>query len=112
MLAAGGHADYPRCTRSARSDIAVVAEFTQPEEWVGTGPLRDVLRSTDQVTVSNGQITLLLFGCDEVDAAAVLHRVGITGAHLRLAEGVDLLAGPNALPTLLAGPAGRSRDRL
>jgi glycosyltransferase involved in cell wall biosynthesis len=81
--------------RAARSDIGVVADVRRPRGWTPGGWS---LRPTDQVTVRDDRITLLLTGCDEVDAGEVLRRLGLDGAHVRLADRFDLLVGPAGLP--------------
>jgi glycosyltransferase involved in cell wall biosynthesis len=81
--------------RPARSDLATVARFRRPA-GLDARALTEALRSTDQVHVDGDDVAVLLTGCDETDAAAVLARLGVTGAELRLAEKRDLLAGPGA----------------
>jgi hypothetical protein len=54
------------------------------------------VRATDEVVHRSGATSLLLGGCDEFDAVAVLRRLGIPDADVRLAEREDLLAGPGA----------------
>jgi glycosyltransferase involved in cell wall biosynthesis len=80
--------------RNARPDIATVASFARRDtmDWSGR------LRATDQVRVDDDRVTLLLNGCDNFDAAAVLRRLGILDATMRLATPEDLLAGPDAAP--------------
>nr|MDT0659134.1 glycosyltransferase family 4 protein [Micromonospora sp. DSM 115978] len=84
--------------RSARSDIATLVQL--PE---GSSAPVGALRPTDEVMVADGQVSLLLNGCDEFDARGVLARLGVTGALLRLAGHDDLLVGPHPLPSALAG---------
>jgi glycosyltransferase involved in cell wall biosynthesis len=82
------------CTerRYARSDIGTLVRFSSPK----SADLRAVLRSTDEI-VEHGEMTsVLLSGCDEFDATAVLQRLGVLGAELRLIGRHDLLAGPAA----------------
>lgn len=81
--------------RPARSDLATVARFRRPV-GLDARALAAALRSTDQVHVAGGEVAVLLTGCDETDAAAVLARLGVTDASYRLAEKRDLLAGPAA----------------
>jgi hypothetical protein len=76
--------------RHARSDIATVARF---RAGIVPDPAA-LLRSTDEVSIANGVVTVLLRGCDESDAAGVLARLGVQDAWLRLAEKDDLLLGP------------------
>lgn len=77
--------------RHARSDIATVARF---RAGIVSDPAA-LLRSTDEVSVEDGVVTVLLRGCDEYDAAGVLTRLGVPDASLRLAEKDDLLLGPS-----------------
>ena len=80
--------------RKARCDIATVASFPRRDtlDW------RERLRITDQVVVDDDRVTLLLNGCDDFDAAALLRRHGVVDATTRLATREDLLAGPDAAP--------------
>jgi glycosyltransferase involved in cell wall biosynthesis len=75
--------------RTARTDMATVARFDRPTGWTGRS-----LRVTDHVVTHGDQVSLLLHGCDEFDAAAVLRRLDIQKADVRLADRHDLLAGP------------------
>lgn len=92
--------------RYARGDISTVATFPsgraappgRPEH--GDADLRAGLRPTDEITEQGGTTALLLGGCDEFDAVAVLRRLGIPDADVRLAEREDLLAGPGAVHRL------------
>lgn len=86
--------------RSARSDMGVVAQFDRPGDLTGALAYA-ALRPTDQVEVHDGRVSLLLTGCDEIDAAAVLRRIGVSGAEVRLADRYDLLVGPARLPEVL-----------
>ncbi|QJY49041.1 glycosyltransferase family 4 protein [Pseudonocardia broussonetiae] len=79
--------------RSARSDITTVARFRRPAGWTGAG-----LRVTDEARDDGEVVSLLLHGCDEVDAAGTLQRLGVDSAELRLADRYDLLAGPAGVP--------------
>ncbi|GAB3056315.1 glycosyltransferase family 4 protein [Micromonospora schwarzwaldensis] len=90
----------PTRRRSARPDIATLVRF--PER--GPVPV-GALRPTDEVDVADEQVSLLLNGCDELDALGVLDRLGATGAELRLAGHDELLIGPRPLPPVLAGRA-------
>jgi glycosyltransferase involved in cell wall biosynthesis len=83
-------AEDPTQRRSARSDLATVARLRGVEADV----VRAALRSTDQVVEDGDDVAVLLVGCDEVDAHAVLARLGVTAVELRIAERHDLLAGP------------------
>lgn len=84
--------------RGARADIGVVADVPRPRGWA---PGSWTLRPTDQVTATGDRISLLLTGCDEVDAGEVLRRLGVTDmadARVRLADRFDLLVGPSGMP--------------
>jgi hypothetical protein len=87
-------AEDPTQRRSARSDLATVARL----RGVDADVVRSALRSTDQVVEDGSDdtdgVAVLLVGCDEVDAHAVLARLGVTAVELRIAERHDLLAGP------------------
>jgi glycosyltransferase involved in cell wall biosynthesis len=83
--------------RQARPDIATVATFPA---GVVADPAAS-LRATDEVGVADGTVSLLLRGCDEVDAAGVVERLGVPEARLRLAGQEDLLVGPRDLPAVL-----------
>ncbi len=78
--------------RYARGDISTVATFPSAAGY----NLSSGLRTTDEVVEQDDVTSLLLGGCDEFDAVAVLRRLGIADADLRLAERIDLLAGPAA----------------
>jgi len=99
LIEAAGAAFRARTTRArtARTDMAAVARFDRPAAWSSTA-----LRATDQILVDGDTVNLILPGCDEVDAAAALHRVGIVNAEIRLADRYDLLAGPTASPVSTA----------
>lgn len=102
LLDAAAHSAGQSRARSARSDIATVVCFPRPTAWPPAEQLPSAaLRPTDQVIVDEGQVHLLLPGCDEVDAVTVLARLGISGASVRLADRHDLLAGPAGLPAVL-----------
>jgi glycosyltransferase involved in cell wall biosynthesis len=93
--------------RYARSDIGTLVRFSSPRGV----DLRAVLRSTDEIVAHGETISMLLRGCDEFDAAAVLHRLGVFGAELRLTGRHDLLAGPAAASIPVSGD-GFSSARL
>lgn len=95
------HAQGRTVSRSARSDITTVAQFPAPAGWAGTAAATAALRPTDQIAVRDEQVSLLLPGCDEVDATVVLRRLGIRDAAVRLAERYELLAGPGGMPAVL-----------
>lgn len=88
----------PARRRSARSDIATLVRLP-----AGGSVPAGALRPTDEVVAANGQVNLLLNGCDEFDALGVLARLGVTGAQLHLAGHDDLLIGPHPLPPVLTG---------
>ena len=67
----------------------------------GTGGRRDGMAFAVLVSVVAGLAAGLLTGCDEVDAAAALKRLGVTDADIRLADRYDLLVGPARLPQVL-----------
>ncbi|HEX8498367.1 MAG TPA: glycosyltransferase family 4 protein [Actinomycetales bacterium] len=100
VLIASVEPDIGPGDRSARSDMGVVVEFDRPNDLAGALTYA-ALRPTDQMEVRNGRVGLLLTGCDEVDAAAALKRLGITDASVRLADRYDLLGGPARLPEVL-----------
>jgi hypothetical protein len=100
VLLAAGEPEIGPGHRSARSDMGVVAEFERPRDFAGAMAYA-ALRPTDQIEMSDGRVGLLLTGCDEVDAAAALRRLGVTVADVRLADRYDLLVGPTRLPQVL-----------
>jgi glycosyltransferase involved in cell wall biosynthesis len=95
-------ADADTVLRTARSDIGVVADFVAPADWPGIASLRP----TDQADVRDGRVRLLLTGCDEIDAATTLRRLGVDDAEVRLADRYDMLIGPARLPDVLTRPVG------
>jgi glycosyltransferase involved in cell wall biosynthesis len=84
--------------RSARSDIATLVRLP-----AGGSVPAGALRPTDEVVAVDGQVSVLLNGCDEFDALGVLARLGVPDAQLRLAGHDELLTGPHPLPPALAG---------
>lgn len=80
--------------RYARSDIATLVRLAD-----GTPPPVAGLRSTDEVSVQDGTVSVLLNGCDEFDALGVLARLGVEASSIRLATHEDLLVGHGDLPT-------------
>ena len=82
--------------RIARSDIAAVARLSR--DCSDPRVLAEYLRPTDQIAIDQNRINLLLPGCDEIDAAAVLRRLGRMAIDVRLADRHDLLAGPDGMP--------------
>lgn len=84
--------------RCARSDITTLARFRRP----ASDDYRTALRWTDEV-VEDGEdgedganVAVLLNGCDDSDAIAVLRRIGVFEATVRLTDRHDVLAGPQA----------------
>ena len=90
--------------RRARSDMTTLAQFThaRPETAAAS------LRLTDEVVVRGDEVTALLRGCDEVDAFALLERLGAENPRVRLASRHELLGGPQ-LVLDATGVAGSSR---
>ncbi|PVZ14188.1 glycosyltransferase family 4 protein [Actinomycetospora cinnamomea] len=84
------HEGHRTQERVARADLATVARV----RGIPAEQARAALRSTDQVVQDSDEVAILLVGCDEVDALAVLARLGATPVELRIAERHDLLAGP------------------
>lgn len=93
--------------RYARSDIGTLARFSSSR----SGDLRAVLRSTDEIAEHGEMTSMLLRGCDEFDAAAVLHRLGVFGEESRLIGRHDLLAGPAAASVPVSGDGFSSAQR-
>ncbi|WP_298253439.1 glycosyltransferase family 4 protein [uncultured Arthrobacter sp.] len=79
--------------RRARSDMAANARFSVS---AGFDPSRS-LRATDEVSEEGIETSVLLNGCDETDAHAVLRRIGIFEAEITLADRDGILAGPSAV---------------
>ena len=77
--------------RTARSDMTTLARFLHDDP---AGAARD-LRLTDEVAVRGREVVALMRGCDEVDAYAVLDRIGARDSRVRLATRHELLAGPD-----------------
>lgn len=94
--------------RNARPDITTLASLASdlPNEATRR------LRVTDEVMTGEGHTSLLLNGCDEVDALRVLDRLGVNDADLRLGDRYDLLAGPDRLPASLQVTRRRAREEL
>jgi glycosyltransferase involved in cell wall biosynthesis len=76
--------------RRARSDMTSLARFTHPQPQHAAA----ALRLTDEVEVRGNEVTTLLRGCDEVDAFALLGRLGAQDPRVRLATRQELLGGP------------------
>jgi glycosyltransferase involved in cell wall biosynthesis len=87
-----GPAGGGRERRRARSDLGTLARFRGRPG----ADLLPRLRATDQVHDTGETISVLLAGCDEADADALLRRHGIVDSELRLLDRYDLLAGPGA----------------
>jgi glycosyltransferase involved in cell wall biosynthesis len=79
--------------RYGRSDIATVVSVP----FDAGRALREGLRATDEVVTDGTTTSVLLTGCDEFDAAAVMDRLGIPTADLRFGHRTDLLIGPQGL---------------
>lgn len=92
-----------RQRRQARQDMATVATFPAGD----VTDLSACLRRTDEIAVVDGVVTVLLRGCDESDARAVIERIGIPDAWLRVADHDDLLLGPHGLPAELTDQANQ-----
>jgi glycosyltransferase involved in cell wall biosynthesis len=78
---------------SGRSDMAVLLTFATP----AAGDLSQSLRATDEMVSQGGLTSVVLSGCDEFDAAAVLDRIGVDGASMGPVDRRLLLAGPASL---------------
>jgi len=79
--------------RGARSDIGTFARFATPMDI----DVRSALRATDEVVEQGDVVSVVLNGCDEFDAAAVMRRIGVFDAELRLVFR-HLLTGPAGVP--------------
>ena len=102
--------------RRARSDMTTLAHFTHDRPWDAAA----ALRLTDEAAVrvaagpesdGPGEVVALLRGCDEVDALAVLGRIGAMDPHVRLASRHELLGGPTVAgvgPARTGAAAGSS----
>jgi glycosyltransferase involved in cell wall biosynthesis len=88
--------------RSARSDMAVLAAFPAP----GAAATREALRATDEVVEDGHRTSVVLTGCDEFVAAAVLARIGVQDGSLQLVDRRLLLAGPAAAAAARPAAAG------
>lgn len=96
--------------RQARSDMTVLARFRHPDPAAAAA----ALRLTDECAVRGHEVTALLRGCDEVDALAVLARIGAQDPRVRLASRHELLGGPALVESRAAratsrGAAARAR---
>jgi hypothetical protein len=82
--------------RAARADLGTVARFrSRADGDLGAGELAAGLRATDQIIDDGTWTSVLLGGCDEVDADALLRRHGVIDATVRLIDRYDLLTGPD-----------------
>lgn len=79
--------------RGARADISTFARFAIPR---GVN-VRAALRATDEVADHGDTMSVVLHGCDEFDAVAVMRRIGVFNAELTLAAH-HLLTGPAGTP--------------
>jgi hypothetical protein len=70
--------------------MVVHATFSTPRER----HFFDALRATDEVVSRGGRTSVLLSGCDEFDAAAVLSRLGVDDADIQPVDRRLLLTGP------------------
>ncbi|GAA4772337.1 hypothetical protein GCM10023200_00820 [Actinomycetospora chlora] len=97
--------------RQARSDMTVLARFTHDDPAAAAA----ALRLTDECAVRGsgpgGEVTALLRGCDEVDALAVLARIGAVDPRVRLASRHELLGGPALVESRAARAAARGAGR-
>ena len=80
--------------------MTTLAHFTHPDPLEAAAGLR----LTDEVAVAGEEVTALLRGCDEVDALAVLGRLGARDPYVRLASRHELLGGPTIVG--IGAPAG------
>jgi hypothetical protein len=90
--------------RFGRSDMAMLVTFTTPRG----DRLSEALRATDEVVSRGGRTAVLLSGCDEFDAAAVLDRLGVEDADIWPVDRRLLLSGP---ASLLASERHEADDR-
>jgi glycosyltransferase involved in cell wall biosynthesis len=98
--------DWTGNRRLGRSDMAVLLTCTTPP---GTR-LSDALRATDEVVCHGGRTSVLLTGCDEVDALAVSHRLRLEDVEIRLVDRRLLLAGPASVLRSGDGDVGHGTD--
>ena len=90
----GATGGMPAQRRRARSDMSSLVRFPTPADFDPSVSLR----ATDEVMAYGAETTVLLNGCDEIDAIGVLRRMGIFDAEIRLADRDDVLAGPAPAP--------------
>ncbi|MDB5064447.1 MAG: hypothetical protein JWM18_881 [Chloroflexi bacterium] len=100
--------DHPdrRTHQGHRSDLACMVEFEvrDPEHFAERAA--HVLRPTDMWVIDGLRVRLLLYGCDEGQAAHIVARLGVTDAvRARVATGHDLLV-PFASVARPAGVSG------
>lgn len=95
LLSEISHRDLGWPSRRRAVDLATVASW--PSGQVDDDleqRLRKGLRITDTITRGpDGGLSVLLAGCDEVDAARALRRVGVSPSRLRLATSPVVLCG-------------------
>jgi hypothetical protein len=87
-----GRAVAVRERRSARSDMTVLAEVSHADRRTREASFR----CTDEVAAVGDRIRVLLRGCDEVDAAAAVQRIGARATQVGVVDQWHLLAGPAA----------------
>ena len=96
LLSEISHRDLGWPSRRRAVDLATVASWPsgQVDDDDLEQRLRKGLRVTDTITRSpDGGLSVLLAGCDEVDAAKALRRVGVSPSRLRLATSPVVLCG-------------------
>lgn len=101
--------------RKARSDMTTLARFSHDRPWDAAA----TLRLTDEAAVKPtdgpdsqgpGEVVALLRGCDEVDALAVLGRIGARDPYVRLASRGSAACPARASSTSAAGPRPPARS--
>jgi glycosyltransferase involved in cell wall biosynthesis len=80
-----------RRRRRSRSDMTTLAWFTHADPRFAVASLR----ITDEVHVRGTRIAAILRGCDDVDALALLERIGARDVTVRTARRHEVLAGPD-----------------
>lgn len=82
----------------AQSDMSILARFELPPEL----NLRAALRATDEISEDGSNASVILNGCDEYDAVAVMARLGISISNVQLdmVGGHEVLAGPDGIARL------------
>jgi glycosyltransferase involved in cell wall biosynthesis len=94
VLSELGRRGQPRPSRRGTADLTTIASWP-PGQLDGDVErrLRKAVRVTDLISRSEQGLSILLTGCDEVEAAAVLRMVPIVPARLRLATTAEVLGG-------------------